>query len=211
VGRALATAPSAARRAEVLTDRHLWRLDPPGEALAAIAEVEPVDPALAALLTSQLVYWHRHFGRGEPDAYGEHDPVDGFAMAAEDRRLAGWATLWHAVATEKLRGDAVAAGVGYPRARRVATESGDRLLESYAVRHQGFQLLGADRPAGIGLLRRSLQLRAACGARPDVAAAQVAVAEALGGGAEAGELRGIAGTTAVELGLTWLFPADGTS
>ena len=45
----------------------------------------------------------------------------------------------------------------------------------------------------------------------DTSIAQVALAEALGGGAEAGELRGIAATTAVELSLTWLLPADGTS
>ena len=64
---------------------------------------------------------------------------------------------------------------------------------------------------GIQLLRRSLQLRAACGARPQVTAAQVALAEALGSGPEADELREIAGATAVDLGLTWLLPKGESS
>jgi hypothetical protein len=203
---ALDAAPTTARRAEILTDRHLWRLDPPGEALAAIDELEPTDPALAALLKSQLVYWHQLFVLGPPDAYGDYDPVDGFLVAAKNPRLAGWATFWHAVAMENLRHDPAAAGAGYERARQAATEAGDRLLESYAVRHQGFQLLGDNQTSGIQLLRRSLQLRAACGARPQVTAAQVTLAEALGSGAEADELLEIAGATAVDLGLTWLLP-----
>lgn len=210
-GAALAAAPTMARRAEILTDRHLWRLDPPGEALAAIDELEPVDPALAALLKSQLVYWHQLFELGSRDAYGGFDPVDGFVAATKDSRLAGWATFWHAVAMENLRHDTAAASAGYERARRAAREAGDRLLESYAVRHQGFQLLGGNQPSGIQLLRRSLQLRAACGARPHVTAAQVALADALGSGPEADELREIAGVTAVDLGLTWLLPERGSS
>jgi hypothetical protein len=208
---ALAAAPTAARRAEILTDRHLWRLDPPGEALAAIDEVEPTDPALATLLKSQLVYWHQLFKLGSPDAYGDYDPVDGFAAAAKDPRLADWATFWHAVAMEHLRHDPGAAHAGYERARQAAVEAGDRLLESYAVRHQGVQLLGDHQTGGIQLLRRSLQLRAACGARPLVTAAQVALAEALDNGPEADELREIAGATAVELGLTWLLPEGGST
>jgi hypothetical protein len=208
---ALAAAPTTARRAEILTDRHLWRLDPPAEAFAAIDEVEPTDSTLAALLKSQLVYWHQLFKLGSPDAYGDYDPVDGFAAAAKNPRLAGWATFWHAVSMENLRHDPAAAGAGYERARQAATEAGDRLLESYAVRHQGFQLLGDDQASGIQLLRRSLQLRAACGARPQVTAAQVTLAEALGSGAEADELLEIASATAVDLGLTWLLPERRTS
>jgi hypothetical protein len=208
---ALAAVPTSARRAEILTDRHLWRLDPPGAALAAIDEVEPADPALATLLKSQLVYWHQLFKLGSPDAYGGYDPVDGFAKAAQEPRLAGWATFWHAVATQNLRNDPATAGAGYERARQAATEAEDRLLESYAVRHQGIHLLGDDQTSGIQLLRRSLQLRAACGARPHVTAAQVALADALGSGPEADQLREIAGANAVELGLTWLLPEQSTS
>jgi hypothetical protein len=203
---ALASAPTLARRAEILTDRHLWRLDPPENAFAAIDEIDPVDPALTVLLRSQLIYWHQLFKLGSPDAYGDHDPVDGFAQAAKDPRLAGWATFWHAVAVENLRQDPAGAGPCYERARQAAIKTEDRLLESYAIRHQGVQLLAEDRTGGIHLLRRSLQLRAACGARPQVIAAQMALADVLGGGPEADDLREIASAAAVQLGLTLFLP-----
>jgi len=54
------------------------------------------------------------------------------------------------------------------------------------------------------LARRSLQLRAACGARPHVAAAQALLADALGETEEAAELRSILARTADELDLAWL-------
>jgi hypothetical protein len=198
---ALALAESPAQRAEILVDRHIWRLDDPAEAFAA---TEVVEPALAILLQSQLRYWNELFKFHPSDGA---DPIDGFAEAAKEPRLAGWATFWHAVATENLRDDPDAAAPGYERARESAVASGDRLLESYAVRHIGYLRVARDRPAGVLMLRRSLQLRAACGARPHVTAAQVLLAETLGAGApEAAELLAIARDTAVELGLTWLLP-----
>ena len=54
-------------------------------------------------------------------------------------------------------------------------------------------------------LRRSLQLRAALGARPQTAAAQLALASALGDGdSEAADLRAIAWATAEELNMPGL-------
>jgi hypothetical protein len=74
------------------------------------------------------------------------------------------------------------------------------------VRHQGDQLINrqGDRAAGIALLRRSLQLRAGLGARPQVAAAQLALAGELPPGPEPDELREIGRRTADELGIPWL-------
>lgn len=219
---ALAATTSPRRRAEILTDRHTWLLDPTGEALDAIDALRPADPGLAVLLFSQIVYWHRLLDLGPPDAYGPHDPVDGFAEALLDPALAGWAAFWHGVAMENMRDEPAAAAGDYERARRAAVADGDRLLESYAVRHQGFQLLDEDWAAGIGLLRRSLYLRAACGARPHVTAAQRVLAQVFTSGARSGDrrppalrdaeldearlLNEVADATAVELGLTWLLP-----
>ena len=216
---ALAMTTSPRRRAEILADRHGWRLDPTGEALEAIDAIRPTDPGLAVLLFSQIAYWNRLLKLGPPDAYGAHDPVDGFAEATEDPTLAGWAEFWHGVAMENLRDDRSAAARDYEQARRVALAEGDRLLESYAVRHQGAQLLGEDWPAGVRLLRRSLYLRAGCGARPHVTAAQRTLAHVLTEGPpnasnttreadldEARMLNEVADTTAVELNLTWLLP-----
>jgi hypothetical protein len=83
-------------------------------------------------------------------------------------------------------------------------DSGDLLLESYVVRHQGGHLVGSDRPAGEMLLRRSLYLRSALGARPQTAAAQATLAQELPPGQERDALRGAARSVASELGLTWL-------
>jgi hypothetical protein len=191
---------AAALRAEILVERHLWRVDATGDAVAAIDAVP--DPALATLLCAQLEYWRRLLRLGGTPVGG--DPVAAFDSLAEDRRFAGWATFWHAVSLENLHDDGVGSADGYRRALELA--EGDRFLESYVVRHQGDQLINrrGDREAGIRLLRRSLQLRAAAGARPQVAAAQIALAGELPAGPEADELAEIGHRTADELGIPWL-------
>jgi hypothetical protein len=94
---------------------------------------------------------------------------------------------------------------GYARALTLARAADDPLLESYVVRHQGGQALDdGDHECAVALARRSLQLRAACGARPHVAAAQALLADALGETEEAAELRSILARTADELDLAWL-------
>lgn len=194
----------AALRAEILTDRHLWRLDPPDEALAAIDAVAADRPELAALLAAQIEYWHRRAG-GAP--HGD-DPVDTFAGLVGHPALGGWPDFWHGITREALHDDPAGAAPRYARARELAVAAGDLLLESYAVRHQAGLLLDAGDPvAALPLARRSLQLRAAVGARPHVAAAQAMLADVLGDGPEAEELRAIVALTAVELGLAWLLPA----
>lgn len=191
----------AVLRAEILVDRHTWCLDPVDEALDAIAEIASPEPAGAAFLTAVLEYWRRLVGSGEtalgPDPVTEFERLNGSTAP-------GWSEFWYGVALENLKQDQDAAQAVYRRALVTALEDSDLLLESYVVRHQGFHLLERDREAGLGLLRRSVDLRAACGARPHVAAAQAALAEALGVGPESVLLRRLVAHTAEELGLTWL-------
>ncbi|MCW2875748.1 MAG: hypothetical protein JWL99_7068 [Streptomyces oryziradicis] len=193
----------ATLRAEMVVDRHLWRLDPPDEAVAAIKAIECDEPERAALLTAQLEYWRQFLSLGGTPLGG--DPVAAFAALAGHDPLAGWAVFWHAVTLDNLRHDAEGAAAGYGRARTLAVAADDLLLESYAVRHLGGQAVqNGDAAPGLALLRRSLHLRAAIGARPHTAAAQAALADALGEVPEAAGLRAIAAGTARELGLTWL-------
>ncbi|MGH6656991.1 MAG: hypothetical protein ACRDVE_17525, partial [Actinocrinis sp.] len=162
-------------RAEILVDRHTWRLDPVDEALSAIDTVHAADPDAAAFLTAVLEFWRTLAGSGGaslgPDPVAQFAGLDGAASIAP-----GWAAFWHGVTLENLRKEQDAAQAAYRRALAVALDEPDPLLESYVVRHQAFFLVEHDREAGLGLLRRSIQLRAACGARPHVAAAQAALA-----------------------------------
>jgi hypothetical protein len=100
-----------------------------------------------------------------------------------------WATFWLGVLAENLRHDQPAATARYAEALPLAREQGDRLLESYVVRHQGFHLLAEQPAEGLALLRRSLYLRAGLGARPQVAAAEALLADALPPGDEPDTLR----------------------
>jgi hypothetical protein len=192
--------PLAVRlRAEIVVERYLWCLGRPDDAHAAIKSVD--DETLATMLTAQLEYWRRLFTLdGEPG----DDPVAAFAEVATDPVLGAWGTFWHAVAMENLHDDGDASAAGYAKARQLAPD--DRLLESYVLRHQGDQLSHrqGNPEAGIALIRKSLQLRAALGARPQVAAAQMQLAGELPPGQEADELRAIVRETARELNIPWL-------
>lgn len=194
-------AAGAVLRAEILVDRHTWCLDPVDEALAALAVIAPQEPATADFLTAILEYWRQLAGSGPlplgPDPVVEFERLDGHVAP-------GWAAFWYAVALDNLRLERDAAQPVYRRALAAALEEGDLLLESYVVRHQGFYLLEQDRDAGLALLRRSIDLRAACGARPHVAAAQAALAEALGVGPESVLLQRLVARNAEELNLAWL-------
>ena len=199
---------AAVLRAEILVDRHAWCLDPVDEAVAAIRAMADDEPDAAAFLTAMLEYWRLLFKSDDkvlgPDPTAEFERLDSL-----DAGLApGWTTFWRGVSLEQLRGDEECAQAQYRRALGVALDEEDLLLESYVVRHQGFYLLRQDRDAGIMLLRRSLYLRAACGARPQVAAAQAGLAEALGVGPESVLLNRLVARTARELNLAWL-KADG--
>lgn len=124
-------AETAALRAELLVDRHTWRLDPVDEALDAVRSLGDPHSGTAALLTAQLEYYRRLFNLGGPALCA--DPVEAFAGLPPT----AWSVFWWSVAQENLLQDKDAAAEGLARARALAAAEGDRLVESYAVRHQG--------------------------------------------------------------------------
>ena len=159
------------------------------------------DPAQRGYLAAQLAYSRLLFGLAPRP--GDEQVIDaGLAAAARNEALRGWVTFWQGVVADNIRNDPITARKRYAEARALCGE--DLLLESYIVRHQGGHLVETDRPAGLMLLRRSLQLRAALGARPQTAAAQASLAGELQPGEERDMLLRAARATAAELGLTWL-------
>jgi hypothetical protein len=190
-------------RGEILVDRQFWRLDPVQDALAAVDAIRPAHPEAADFLAGQLEYWRRLQRPDEPAVAG--DPVGTFKALEADGRFGGWAGFWYGVALELLNRDATGAAAAYTQALKEAASGGDFLLESYAVRHLGGLAYGAGQTdRAIELLERSYDLRAALGVRPQIAAAQAALADALGHGPRVAQLRLAVSRTAQELGLTWL-------
>lgn len=225
--------PLAAQlRAEILTDRHQWRLDDRTEALEAIDAIRTENPELARLLTAQLDYWVRLFQRRAGSSLAGlpalvEDPVEEFQQvvkAATDPGMRDWAMFWFAVSSENLREDTATARPLYAEVLARATERGELLLASYASRHSGGVTLfdDGDVDKGLDLLRLSVHQRATVGARPQLAAAQTLLAMALDDVAatepgttpkpESGKvsspetdlLRSLVAHSAQELGLTWL-------
>ncbi|GAB2591432.1 hypothetical protein Aab01nite_39070 [Paractinoplanes abujensis] len=196
-------AETTAVRAGLLTDRFFWQLDQPAAAEAAVTALAREDPTLAGFYEAQLAYTRLLFGlapRPDDDARVRA----GFTAAAQDQRLVNWATLWIGIVTEKFDDAPQPAKQYYTQALDAAVKDEDLLLESYAIRHLGGLTLESGDASGLDDLRRSYQLRAALGARPQTAAAAATYAAALPPGAEAEELKTVAARTARELGLTWL-------
>jgi hypothetical protein len=206
--RALAILPDGATalRAQILAERFWWQLGDPAETERAVAGLDRADPVLAAYYGGQLAYTRSLFGIS-PRSGDAATARRGFATAAADDRLGGWGTFWLGVLADNLDGQPATAADAYASALDWARLRDDRLLESYAIRHLGAQLLDHEDLSGLALLRRSYHLRAALGARPQTAAAALTLAEALPGGPEPEELREIAAVTARELGLTWMLAA----
>jgi hypothetical protein len=195
----------AGRRAQILVDRFFFRQDDPTAATTAVDGLDP-DTVPARYLRAQLAYTRLLFDR-DPLPDDAQTAAAGFAAAAGDPRLRGWGSFWLGVLADNVHEDAATARARYDEALRLSQQDGDLLLESYVVRHLGGHALADDRAAGLRLLRRSLQLRAALGARPQVAAAQAALADELPDGPERDLLREAALAAARDLGLTWLVDA----
>lgn len=134
-------------RADILTDRHMWRLNEPDQALAAIEVIRDSQPQEARFLTAQLEYWRRILRPGAAEISG--DPVAAFASLADDERFGGWSGFWYAVSLDNIEHDGPAAVPGYERALDHARGYGDLLLESYAVRHLGGHAWDAERRSGV--------------------------------------------------------------
>ncbi len=194
----------AGLRAQILVDRHFWRLDDPAPAQAAVESLDPASPR-ALFLRAQLAYVRILFDRApRPDDTQTADA--GFRAAAQDGSLRGWGVFWLGVIADNVHADPATAKAHYDASLELCRKERDLLLESYVVRHLGGYAIEHDRSPGEGemLLRRSLHLRSALGARPQVAAAQATLAGELPDGPERETLREIARATADELGLTWL-------
>jgi hypothetical protein len=198
---ALDLAGTAALRAEILTDAFWWRLDGSADAEAAVAALLDDDPLLGGFYDAQLAYTRVVFGV-DPRPGDARRARDGFSAAAGDGRLAYWASFWLGVVAEHLDHAPERATEHFTQALK---GDDDLLLESYAIRHLGAQVM--ENGGGLDLLRRSYHLRAALGARPHTAAAAATLAAVLPAGAEAGQLTEIAARTARELRLTWLAEA----
>lgn len=173
-------------RAEVMVERFSWQFVP----------IEP-DVQLSEVLTARVSYWHKLFELpGGPD-------VDEAAVYAA--HPGAWTSFHWAVIQDNLHQRPDLAKQGYARARELAPD--DRFLESFVVRHMAGHVMEdeQDYDKATAMLRRSLNLRSALGARPHTAAAQIALAQHLGDEhPEAVELKAIVAATAEELNLVWL-------
>lgn len=160
-------------RAEILVDRWFFQIDGHDEAEKAVAALDPASPA-TQLLLARLAYSRLLFRR-DPRADDRAAAEAGYRAAAEsgEEKLRGWARFHWGVLLDNIDEDPAGALPHYEAAFEVAAKTGDVYLESYAIRHLALQKELAER---IPMLRRSLHLRAALGARPQTLAAQAALA-----------------------------------
>jgi hypothetical protein len=162
-------------RADILCDRHQWRLDDRTEAVAAIDAIRETNGHLATLLGAQLEYWAYLFRKnvmagadvaadlGDPPGLVA-DPVEEFhrvTKEADDEGLRDWAAFWYAVSSENLRDDLATARPLYTDVYERATARGELLLASYASRHLGGVALYDDGEVakGLDLLKLSMYQR----------------------------------------------------
>ena len=160
-------------RAEILVDRWFFQIDGHDEAEKAVAALDPASPT-AQLLLARLAYSRLLFRR-DPRADDRAAAEAGYRAAAEsgDEKLRAWARFHWGVLLDLIDRDQTGALPHYEAALEVALKTGDSYLESYVIRHLAQQKEPAER---IPMLRRSLHLRAALGARPQTLAAQAALA-----------------------------------
>ncbi|MCX5255036.1 hypothetical protein OOK27_12830 [Streptomyces canus] len=118
------------------------------------------------MLTARLAYSRLLFQR-DPRAVAEA----GYRAAVEsgDEKLRGWAEYHWAVLLDHIDEDPASALPRYETALEIAAKYGDGYFESYIIRHLAPHKEPAER---IAMMRRSLHLRAALGARPQTLAAQ---------------------------------------
>jgi hypothetical protein len=193
-------------RAEIAVDRWFFRMQNHAEAEKAVAALDPASP-IAQLLTGRLAYSRLLFRR-DTCADDRAAAEAAYRAAAEDgdEILSAWAEYHWAVLLDNIDEDAASALPRYETALEVATKSGEGLFESYIIRHLAPHKEPAER---LAMLRRSLHLRAALGARPQTIAAQALLAEYLPeGDPERAELLRIFRPGAEELHIAWLLFED---
>jgi hypothetical protein len=193
-------------RAEIAVDRWFFQIKGHDEAEKAVAALDPASPT-AHLLTARLAYSRLLFQRN-PRADDRAVAEAGYRAAVEtgDEKLRGWAEYHWAVLLDNIDEDPAGALPRYETALEIATKSGDGYFESYIIRHLAPHKEPAER---IAMLRRSLHLRAALGARPQTVAAQAFLADNLPeNDPERAELMEIFRPGAEELHIGWLLPKD---
>ncbi|GAA3846186.1 hypothetical protein GCM10022403_092470 [Streptomyces coacervatus] len=193
-------------RAEIAVDRWFFRIEGHEEAEKAVAALDPASPT-AHLLTARLAYSRLLFRR-DPRADDRAVAEAGYRAAAEsgDEKQRGWAEFHWAVLLDNIDQDPAGALPRYETALEIATKYGDGYLESYIIRHLALRKEPAER---IAMLRRSLHLRAALGARPQTIAAQALLAANLPeSDPERAELIRTFRPGAEELHIGWLLPED---
>nr|WP_253267676.1 hypothetical protein [Streptomyces asoensis] len=193
-------------RAEIAVDRWFFRIEGHEEAEKAVAALDPASPT-AHLLTGRLAYSRLLFRR-DPRADDRAVAEAGYRAAVEsgDEKLRGWAVYHWAVLLDNIDQDPAGALPRYETALEIATKSGDGYFESYIIRHLAPHKEPAER---LAMLRRSLHLRAALGARPQTLAAQALLADNLPeDDPERAELMRTFRPGARELHIGWLLSED---
>ncbi|MFF3504924.1 hypothetical protein [Streptomyces sp. NPDC003247] len=193
-------------RAEIAVDRWFFRIEGHEEAEKAVAALDFASPT-AHLLTARLAYSRLLFRR-DPRADDRAAAEAGYRAAAEfgDEKLRGWVVYHWAVLLDNIDEDPAGALPRYETALEIARKYGDGYFESYIIRHLAPHKEPAER---LAMLRRSLHLRAALGARPQTVAAQAILAEHLPeDDPERAELIRTFRPAAEELRIGWLRPED---
>lgn len=192
-------------RAEIAVDRWFFRIDGHDEAEKAVAALDPASPT-AHLLTGRMAYSRLLFRRARADDRAVAEAGYRAAAQSGDDTLRGWAEYHWGVLLDNIDDDGAAALPRYETALEIAARTGDGYFESYIVRHLAHLKEPAER---IALLRRSLHLRAALGARPQSIAAQAVLAEELpADDPERAELVRTYRPGAEELRIGWLLSRD---
>ena len=193
-------------RAEIAVDRWFFRIEGHEEAEKAVEALDPASPT-RHLLTGRLAYSRLLFRR-DPRADDRATAEAGYRAAAEsgDKKQRAWAEYHWAVLLDNIDEDAAGAVPLYESALTIATKTGDGLFESYIIRHLAPHKEPAER---IAMLRRSLHLRAALGARPQTVASQALLADNLPeDDPERAELMRAFRPGAEELRIGWLLSED---
>ncbi|MBR7834381.1 hypothetical protein KDL01_13990 [Actinospica durhamensis] len=193
-------------RAEIAVDQWFFRLEDHEEAERAVAVLDPASPA-AQLLTGRLAYSRLLFRRDpRADDRAVAEACYRAAAGSADELQRGWAEYYWAVLLDNIDKDEDGALARYATALEIATRLGDGFFESYIIRHVAHH---RDPAEHVRMLRRSLHLRAALGARPQTLAAQAELAYTLSeDDPERAELIEAYRPGARELRIAWLLSED---
>ena len=197
-------------RAEIAVERWFFRMDGHDAAEQAVAALDQAT-GQAQMLRGRLAYSRLLFGRDpRPDDRADSEAAYRNAVRDGDESTRAWAEFHWGCLLDNVDGDAAGAVGHFETSLEGGLKQGDVLLESIALRHLSPQ---REPEEGVRMLRRSLYLRTAAGARPYTLAAQATLAAALPeGDAERADLLETLRAGAEDLGIAWLLGGgSGTS